>query len=162
MLSSSNGSPGRTADVAVEFFLWQAPYAIVAEFALVKDILAKVPAAAYGIEILTSFIKARRHEMGEVRMGVPTLNSASTPKPARRRGRPPKKKPRVSSPSTRCSSGFQQINEEVRTRPRQTRKPSDRWNKTTSFREAYREKDIKSDSTEILHLDKLIEVLKAH
>jgi hypothetical protein len=58
MLSSSDGSPGRTADLSR-----QAPYAIVAEFALVKDILTKVPAAAYGIEILTSFIKARRHEM---------------------------------------------------------------------------------------------------
>ena len=86
MPSSLDGSPGRTANVAVEFFLRQAPYAIVAEFALAKDILAKFPAAAYGIEILTSFIKARRHEMGEVRMGVPTLNSASTPKRTRRRG----------------------------------------------------------------------------
>jgi len=35
----------------------------VAEFALVKDILTKVPAAAYGSEILTRVIKARRHEM---------------------------------------------------------------------------------------------------
>jgi hypothetical protein len=63
MPSRLDGSPGRIANVAVEFFLRQAPYAIVAEFALVKDILTEVPAAAYGIEILTSFIKASRHEM---------------------------------------------------------------------------------------------------